>query len=133
MIRRNPGPVASAEHPTGEAHDVTFDEPTMTDLMEESQDLHGTAMRLTREATDRIVEIGRERRARRDIETADPDRRTFLRRSLLAAGVVGGGPLGASMFSRITTPGYAASPPPVLIRHTPASPETPPAPLATTP
>src|ERR1700756_3419690 len=74
----------------------------MTGLMEESQDLHSTAMRLTREATGRVVEIGRERRARRDADMLDPDRRTFLRRSLLAAGVVGGGALGASMFSRIS-------------------------------
>ena len=100
---------------------MTFDEPTMSDLMEESQDLHGTAMRLTREATDRIVEIGRERRARCDIEIADPDRRTFLRRSLLAAGVVGGGALGASMFSRITTTVYAATSADVMMLQTAAA------------
>jgi hypothetical protein len=98
---------------------VTFDEPTMTDLLEESQDLHSTAMRLTVEATGRIVETGRERRARGGVETADPDRRTFLRRSLLAAGVVGGGTLGASMFSRITT--AAASSSDVMMLQTAAS------------
>jgi Ferritin-like domain len=88
---------------------VTFDESTMTGLMEESQDLHSTAMRLTREATGRVVEIGRERRARRDADILDPDRRTFLRRSLLAAGVVGGGALGTSMFSRITVAAAASA------------------------
>jgi rubrerythrin len=81
----------------------------MTELVEESQDLHTTAMRLTREATGRIVETGLERRARGGLSMAGPDRRTFLRRSLLAAGVVGGGALGASMFSRITVAAAASS------------------------
>ncbi|MDB5114393.1 MAG: hypothetical protein JWL78_1463 [Chloroflexi bacterium] len=100
---------------------MTFDEPRMTDLMEESQDLHSTAMRLTDQAVDEIVETGRERRARGEIETADPGRRTFLRRSLLAAGVVGGGALGASMFSRMMTTAYAASSADVMMLQTAAS------------
>jgi rubrerythrin len=100
---------------------VTLDEPTMTALMEESQDLHSSAMRLTREATDRIVETGRDRRTRGGVETADPDRRTLPRRSLLAAGVVGGGALGASLLSRITTTVNAASPADVMMLQTAAS------------
>ncbi len=100
---------------------MTLDEPRMTDLMEESQDLHSTAMRLTHEAVDEIVETGRERRARGAIEIPDPGRRTFLRRSLLAAGVVGGGALGASMFSRMTTTAYAASSADVQMLQTAAS------------
>lgn len=98
---------------------MTFDEATMTDLMEESQDVHSTAMRLTREATDRMVATGRELRARGRIETPDPDRRGFLRRSLLAAGVVGGGALGASLFSRISV--LAAGSADVMMLQTAAS------------
>src|SRR5690242_12787164 len=82
---------------------MTFDDHRMAELMEESQDLHSTAMRYTHEAVEEIVGAGKERRAAGAIELPDPGRRTFLRRSLLAAGVVGGGALGASMFSRMMT------------------------------
>lgn len=100
---------------------MTFDESRMRDLTEESQDLHSTAMRLTGPAVDEMVEVGRERRARGEIELADPGRRTFLQRSLLAAGVVGGGALGASMFSRMMTTAYAASSADVMMLQTAAS------------
>jgi hypothetical protein len=95
----------------------------MAGLMEESQDLHSTAMRLTRRAVDEIVEVGRERRATSEAaaEAGDPGRRTFLRRSLLAAGVVGGGSLGASLFSRMMTTAYAASSADVMMLQTAAS------------
>ena len=100
---------------------MTFDEPGMQHLMVQSQDLHSSAMRLTREATDTIVEAGHEARAKGEIEIADPGRRGFLRQSLLAAGVVGGGALGASMFSRMVTTVYAASSPDVMMLQTAAS------------
>jgi rubrerythrin len=102
---------------------VTFDEPRMTDLMEESQDLHSAAMRLTHQAVDEIVEIGSERRARGEIDISGTrsGRRTFLQRSLLAAGVVGGGALGAPMFSRMMTTAYAASSADVMMLQTAAS------------
>jgi Ferritin-like domain len=87
---------------------VTFDEPRIWRYVEESQDLHSTATRLSRQALDEIVEVGRERRARGGAEPADPDRRGFLHRSLLAAGVIGGGALGTSLFSRITVAGAAS-------------------------
>ena len=89
--------------------------------MEESQDLHSTAMRLTQGAVDEMVEVGRERRARGEIETADPERRSFLRQSLLAAGVIGGGALGASLFSRMMTTAYAAGSDDVMMLQTAAS------------
>ncbi|HEX3606599.1 MAG TPA: ferritin-like domain-containing protein [Candidatus Dormibacteraeota bacterium] len=100
---------------------MTFDEPGMQHLVVQSQDLHSTAMRLTRDATDDIVEAGRAARTKGEIEIADPGRRGFLRRSLLAAGVVGGGALGASMFSRMVTTVYAASSPDVMMLQTAAS------------
>jgi hypothetical protein len=87
---------------------VTFDERNMRRCVEESQDLHSTAMRLTRLALDEVVEVGRERRAdgaeRRggEIEPVGTGRRGFLRRSLLAAGVVGGGALGTALLSRVS-------------------------------
>jgi rubrerythrin len=99
---------------------VTFDDHRMAGLLEESQDLHSTAMRLTHEAVDEIVHAGTERRARGEIALPDPGRRTFLRRSLLAAGVVGGGALGASLFSR-TTMAFAAGSADVMMLQTAAS------------
>jgi hypothetical protein len=100
---------------------MTFDDTRMAGLMEESQDLHSTAMRLTHEAVDEIVQIGVERRTRGELELPDPGRRTFLHRSLLAAGVVGGGALGASMFSRMLTTAYADSAADVMMLQTAAS------------
>jgi hypothetical protein len=100
---------------------VTFDDHRMAGLMEESQDLHSTAMRLTHQAVDEIVQTGSERRARGEIELPGTGRRTFLRRSLLAAGVVGGGTLGASLFSRMTTTAYAAGSADVMMLQTAAS------------
>jgi hypothetical protein len=100
---------------------MTFDDNRMAELMEESQDLHSSAMRCTHEAMDEIVQVGTERRAAGAIEPSDPARRNFLRRSLLAAGVVGGGALGASMFSRMMTTAYAASSADVMMLQTAAS------------
>lgn len=99
---------------------MTFDDHRMAGLLEESQDLHSTAMRLTHAAVDEIVETGNERRARGEVELSGPGRRTFLRRSLLAAGVVGGGALGTSIFSRMTTV-FAAGSADVMMLQTAAS------------
>ena len=100
---------------------MTLDESTMRDLMERSQDLHSSAMRLTREAATRIVESGREHRAGGAAAAEVPARRAFLRRSLLAAGAVGGGALGTSMLSRVVTTAYAASSPDVMMLQTAAA------------
>ncbi len=100
---------------------MTLDEFTMRVLTEQSQDLHSSAMRLTREAADGIVEAGRERRAGAAVAVEAPARRAFLRRSLLAAGAVGGGALGTSMLSRVFTTAYAASSPDVMMLQTAAA------------
>jgi len=84
---------------------VILDEPRLQSCLEESRDLHSTAMRLTRGALEEVVGAGRERRHGADAEPtsrATASRRSFMRGSLLAAGVVGGGALAVPLFSRST-------------------------------
>ena len=67
---------------------MTVDERRLDELLEESQDLHSSGMRITRDGLSEMVEVGLERRARAD---HDPGRRRFLRRSLFTAGALGTG------------------------------------------
>ena len=64
---------------------MTYDDHRLSELLEESQDLHSQGMRVTREGLQEIVELGLERQPQ-----TGTDRRGFLRRSLFAAGAVGG-------------------------------------------
>jgi rubrerythrin len=89
---------------------VTYDERRLRELLEESQDLHSRGMRLATEGLREYTEVGLERRARGDVAAPGHGRRTFLRRSLFAAGAVGTG-VGAGFLRRavITVEADAAS------------------------
>ena len=80
---------------------MTDDDGGLTQLVEMCEDMHSDGMRTARCALDETVEVGMERRARATRNTADPERRDFLRRSLFAAGVLGTG-LGAAQLARAT-------------------------------
>ena len=85
---------------------MRFDENRLHGLIEESQDTHSQAMRLTDEALAETVEHGREARAAGHLEF--DDRRRFLRKALFAAGAVGGG-FGATFLRGAFTHVLAAS------------------------
>jgi hypothetical protein len=87
---------------------VTLDDTTMAALTEQSQDLHSGAMRRTHDALDGLVDAGMERRG-------------FLRRSLVAAGAVGGGALAASLLQRVFVTASAASSADVMMVQTAAA------------
>lgn len=70
---------------------MSIDPRGMTELLEQSQDLHSDGLRSTRAALDEIVELGHERRARGAEIQPDEARRSFLRRTMFAAGALGGG------------------------------------------
>lgn len=78
---------------------MTYDEHRLRELLEESQDLHSQGMRVTKDGLREIVDLGLERRARGEVEPVGHDRRSFLRRSLFAAGTVGAG-IGSGFLSR---------------------------------
>ncbi|GAC1580256.1 MAG: hypothetical protein NVS3B18_13920 [Candidatus Dormibacteria bacterium] len=80
---------------------MTYDERTFTELIEVCEDLHSDGMRTAREGLDEAVEVGLERRMRGEIDSHDSGRRTFLRRSLFAAGALGTG-FGALQLARST-------------------------------
>ena len=81
---------------------MILDDESMRGCLEESQDLHGAAMRLTRDLLGEVVELGLERRVRGGGGPRAIGRRMFLRGSAGAAGIVGGGALGASLLSGMT-------------------------------
>lgn len=77
---------------------MRIDESSLGELVEYSQDLNSDQMRHTRRALDEVVEVGLERRARREDPEVDLARRELLRRSLLGLTAAGG--LGAVIASR---------------------------------
>ncbi|HET9050951.1 MAG TPA: ferritin-like domain-containing protein [Candidatus Dormibacteraeota bacterium] len=79
---------------------MTYDDGGFRQLVEVCEDMHSDGMRTARNALDEAVEIGQEQRAHTQPAT-DPGRRTFLRKSLFAAGVLGAG-IGASQLARTT-------------------------------
>lgn len=85
---------------------MPIDETGLQTLVEQSQDVHSTAMRQTREALGEIVDQGMEARERGELEL-DPDRRRLIRRSLFAAGAVSAG-LGAGFLRGAFTTVFAA-------------------------
>ena len=100
---------------------MTFDERRMAELMEASEDLHSDAMRVTTTAMTEMVEAGHERRAMKRSDDVDPGRRTFLRRSLFAAGTVAGVGFGAGMLRGATANVFAAGTEDVQLLQTAAS------------
>lgn len=86
---------------------MILDDGRMTELMEASADLHSDAMHLTGAALTEMVELGNEARQHPGSLDAvggdDPTRRTFLQRSLFAAGTVAGAGFGAALLGRAST------------------------------
>ena len=80
---------------------MKHDPRALTDLVEACEDLHVDGMRATQQALDGAVEATLDRRSGGAEAVVDPERRRFLRRSLFAAGVLGGG-LGAAQLARTT-------------------------------
>lgn len=77
---------------------MRVDESSIWELVEHSQDLNSDQMRATREALAEVVEVGQERRSRKEDPEVDLERRAVLRRSLL--GLAAGTGLGAVIASR---------------------------------
>jgi len=104
---------------------VILDDGRMTELMEASADLHSDAMHLTGTALTEMVELGHEARNQPGRTDAagedDPTRRTFLQRSLFAAGTVAGAGFGAALLGRATTTVHADATGDVELLQTAAS------------
>ena len=96
---------------------MTYDDRRLTELLAESQDLHSQGMRVTKEGLEEIVELGLERRS----GTRGTDRRSFLRRSLFAAGTVGGIGFGSGMLRNAVVTVSADSGSDVMALQTAAS------------
>lgn len=98
---------------------MTIDEPRLGELLEESEDLHSDAMRITHAALDEHVEQARSRDPASD-DVPDRERRRLLRRSLFAAGTVSAG-VGALMLRNVMTTVFADSTADVAMLQTSAS------------
>lgn len=102
------------------------DDQALGELVERSQDLHVDAMRAAKESLDEVVEVGRERRARGEI---DPEQsgisaaatQAGIRRGLVAGGALAATAFGAALVSMAATPAFAASSMDVQILQTAAS------------
>jgi rubrerythrin len=104
---------------------VTFDERLVGEVLEESQDLHHDAMRATREPLAELVELGRERRSRGDV---DPDEgRQFSEanrhalRHRLTTGPLAVAGFGAALVALWETPAFAKEASDVQMLQTAAS------------
>ena len=86
---------------------MNLDQRGVQALTEQSQDLHSDAMQQTRNALSEIVDLGHEQRTRGAGPDVDVDRRSLLRKSLFAAGVIGAG-FGAGFLRNSWTTVFAA-------------------------
>ncbi len=98
---------------------MTLDHSRMTELLEESQDLHSSGMKQTNSALEEIVDLGRQRRARGTGDVDPAARRAFLRKGLFAAGSLGG--IGAGLFGKAFTMVSADSSSDIMMLQTAAS------------
>jgi len=105
---------------------MPLDDHELTELVEQSQDLHVDAMRATRESLDELVELGQERRARNELHPEESiavaeATKIGISKGLAAGGVLAAGAFGAALMGLAASPAFAASATDVQILQTAAS------------
>ena len=88
-----------------------IDDKRLLELIEESEDLQVDAMRQAKEPLDGIVELGRERRARREyrhLAQENAAHRSSMARKVALAGLAGTG-FGAALVAASSGPAFAAA------------------------
>ena len=88
---------------------MPVDDTRLRDLLEQSQDIHSDAMRVSRSDLDELVELGHDDRRNGDVADASslPQRRDALLGGLPTTGVLAGAGLGAAMVALVASPAFA--------------------------
>ena len=89
---------------------MPVDDTRLRDLLEQSQDIHSDAMRVSRSELDELVELGHDDRRNGDVADAPvpmPQRRDALLGGLPKTGVLAGAGLGTAMVALIASPAFA--------------------------
>ncbi len=89
---------------------MSLDDQRLRDLLEQSQDLHSDAMRVTHGSLDELVELGHDDRRHGDVivdQVEDRERRSALLGAFPTTGILAGAGIGAAMVALLATPAFA--------------------------
>jgi Ferritin-like domain len=104
---------------------VPIDDRALSQLVEQSRDLHADAMRSTEHSLDELVELGHQQRARGDMDPQDAQRSAAAHQTGIRNGLAGGGILaaavGASLLGLTASAAFAATPTDIQMLQTSAA------------
>lgn len=105
---------------------MPVDDQALGALVEQSQDLHSDAMRATTRSLDELVELGRERRDRDELDPAESElsveaTKEGISKGLAGAGVLAAGAFGTALMALAASPAFAAGSMDIQMLQTAAS------------
>lgn len=105
---------------------MPIDDRALDQLVEQSQDLHGDAMRSTEDSLDELVDLGQQQRARGDIDPEASQNSALAHQAGIRKGLAGGGALaatglGVSLLGLTASSAFAGTPTDIQMLQTSAA------------